>query len=55
MDQNLGVVVIGRQSLDADTEKANRTHKSEGPLAIAIEIYPCFEGILENNEIACEN
>lgn len=32
MDQNLGVVVIGQQSLDADTEKANRTHKSEGPL-----------------------
>lgn len=46
LGQNLGRVVRGQQSLEADTEKADRTHTVERPLAIPTETCPCFYGNL---------
>lgn len=34
LDSNVAGGVIGQQSLEADAEKENRTHKVERPLAI---------------------
>lgn len=56
LDSNVAGDVIGQQSLEADAEKENRTHKVERPLAILKKkMYPSFMGILENYKIAWKN